>query len=111
MFIRYTGIERDAVLDDPQLGSKRNELVTEAAKRLADARMIEFNRQTGAFSITDLGRIAARYYIQYHSIETFNEMFRPKMSEADVLAMLSKSDEVRSLAAFLLNVLLIHSFM
>ncbi|KAE9410344.1 Sec63-domain-containing protein [Gymnopus androsaceus JB14] len=87
------GIERNAVLDDPQLGSKRNELVTEAAKRLADARMIEFNLQTGAFSITDLGRIAARYYIQYRSIEIFNEIFRPKMSEADVLTMLSKSCE------------------
>lgn len=79
------------------LGSKRNELVTKAAQVLVHARMIEFDRQTGAFKITDLGRIAARYYIQYQSIEIFNEIFRPKMSEADVLGMLSKSTEVMSL--------------
>ncbi|KAJ4467551.1 Sec63-domain-containing protein [Lentinula aciculospora] len=87
------GIDRNAVMDDPMLGSKRNELVTQAAQKLTDARMIEFNRQTGAFSITDLGRIAARYYIQHQSIEIFNQIFRPKMSEADVLEMLSKSTE------------------
>ncbi|KIK65385.1 hypothetical protein GYMLUDRAFT_350494 [Collybiopsis luxurians FD-317 M1] len=87
------GIDRNAILDDPQLGSKRNELATQAAQKLAEARMIEFDRQTGSYRITDLGRIAARYYIKYQSIETFNEHFRPKMSEADVLRMLSKSTE------------------
>ncbi|KAF5393646.1 hypothetical protein D9757_000135 [Collybiopsis confluens] len=87
------GIDRNAVLDDPQLGSKRNELATQAAQQLTDARMIEFNRQTGAFRMSDLGRIAARYYIKHQSIETFNKLFRSKMSEADVLRMLSKSTE------------------
>ncbi|KAJ3723103.1 Sec63-domain-containing protein [Lentinula raphanica] len=87
------GIDRNAVLDDSMLGGKRNELVIQAAQRLVDARMIEFNPQTGAFTITDLGRIAARFYIQYQSIEIFNKEFRPKMSEADVLGMLSKSTE------------------
>ncbi|KAJ3862945.1 Sec63-domain-containing protein [Lentinula novae-zelandiae] len=87
------GLDWNAVVHDPMLGSKRNELVTQAAQVLVHARMIEFDRQTGAFKITDLGRIAARYYIQYQSIENFNEIFRPKMSEADVLGMLSKSTE------------------
>ncbi|KAJ3810639.1 Sec63-domain-containing protein [Lentinula lateritia] len=87
------GIDRNAVVDDPMLGSKRNELVTQAAQVLVHARMIEFDDQTGAFKITDLGRIAARYYIQYQSIEIFKKIFRPKMSEADVLGMLSKSTE------------------
>lgn len=56
--------------------------------------MIIFDRQSGAFTITDLGRIAAKYYIRYTSIEIFNKEFRPKMTEADVLAMLSMSTEV-----------------
>lgn len=89
-----TGIARDASGDDPQLGNKRHDLVTAAAQKLADARMIAFDRNTGAFTISDLGRIAAKYYIRYTSIETFNKEFRPKMSEADVLGMLCMSTEV-----------------
>lgn len=90
----FIGISREATGDDPQLGNKRNELVTIAAQKLADTRMIIFDRQSGAFTITDLGRIAAKYYIRYTSIEIFNKEFRPKMTEADVLAMLSMSTEV-----------------
>jgi antiviral helicase SLH1 len=56
--------------------------------------MISFDQKTGAFSITDLGRIAARYYIRHASIEVFNKHFRPRLTEADVLAVLSMSTEV-----------------
>lgn len=87
------GILRESASDDPNLGNKRNELVTLAAQKLAEARMMIYDRTTGAFTITDLGRIAAKYYIRYESIEIFNKEFRPKMSEADVLAMLSMSIE------------------
>lgn len=85
---------RDEVVNDPYLGSKRNSLVKDAAKQLMKARMINYDEITGAFTITDLGRIAAKYYIRHASIEIFNEKFRPKMSEADVLGMLSMSTEV-----------------
>ena len=81
--------------DDPSLSNKRGELVTAAAQKLANARMIAFDRTTGGFTITDLGRIAAKYYIRHASIEIFNKEFKTKMSEADVLVMLSKSTEVR----------------
>ncbi len=57
--------------------------------------MISYNPLDGQFQITDLGRIAAKYYIRYTTIETFNKEFKPKMSEADVLALLSMSTEVR----------------
>ncbi|KAH7916335.1 Sec63-domain-containing protein [Hygrophoropsis aurantiaca] len=87
------GMAREVLADDPQLGQRRNELVTAAAKRLADARMIIFNQTSGTFTITDLGRIAAKYYIRHQSVEIFNSTFKPKMTEADVLGMLSKSTE------------------
>lgn len=93
----YSGISRDSTGDDPNLGSKRNELIIEAAKKLADARMILFDHTSGGFTISDLGRIAAKYYIRHTSIEIFNENFRPKMSEADILAMLCRSTEVSPL--------------
>ncbi len=56
--------------------------------------MIQFDEPTGTFAITDLGRIAAKYYIRHSSITMFNEEFKPIMTEADVLAMLSMSTEV-----------------
>lgn len=90
-------MSRDAVAEDPQLGQKRNHLVTSAARKLALAGMINFTQKTGTFSTTDLGRIAARYYIRYASIEVFNKEFKRKMTEADVLAMLSMSTEVNNL--------------
>jgi antiviral helicase SLH1 len=90
-----TGVGLEAIDDDPQLSGIRLQFITIAARKLANARMIILHPPTGVFAITDLGRIAAKYYIRYSSIEIFNEEFRPKMSEADVLRMLSMSTEVR----------------
>ena len=69
--------------------------MTLAARKLASAKMILFVESTGSFTITDLGRIAAKYYIRHTSIEIFNQEFRPSMKEADVLGMLSMSTEVQ----------------
>ena len=88
------GIARDSVQDDPQLGGKRKELIGVAAGKLAQTKMIVYDVHEGSLRITDLGRIAAKYYIRHSSIEIFNKEFRPKMSEADILAMLSMSSEV-----------------
>ena len=59
--------------------------------------MIAYDRHAEDFVITDLGRIAAKYYIRYASIEVFNQHFKPKMTEADVLAMLCMSTEASCL--------------
>ncbi|TFK29365.1 activating signal cointegrator 1 complex subunit 3 [Coprinopsis marcescibilis] len=65
------GIDGNALADDPGLGNKRNELIRVAARRLAELKMIIFDE----------------------GIEIFNTEFRPIMSEADVLRMLSQSTE------------------
>lgn len=87
------GISYDEILDDPQLGYKRSELVRSKASQLAAARMILYDSEKATFTITDLGRIAAKYYIRSQTIIVFNETFRARMSEADVLHMLCKSTE------------------
>lgn len=96
IIVQLSGMTHDEPVDDPQLGNKRHQLVTAAARKLAAAGMIMFNESTGALVITDLGRIAAKYYIRTLSIEIFNKEFRPRMSEADVLGLLSMSTEVSS---------------
>lgn len=83
------GMSHDEVVDDPHLGAKRLSLITGAGKRLVACKMMEMDQETGRMTVTDLGRIAARYYIPWRTIEIFNEKLKPKMTEADVLSVLS----------------------
>ncbi|CAO1621678.1 unnamed protein product [Sympodiomycopsis kandeliae] len=87
------GMSHDEVVDDPHLGAKRLSLITGAAKRLVLCKMMEFDEGSGKMVITDLGRIAARYYIPWRTIEIFNEKLRAKMTEADVLNVLSQATD------------------
>ncbi|KAG8899961.1 hypothetical protein FRB99_006340 [Tulasnella sp. 403] len=91
--INELGIRREDLINDPQLGSKRLDLITLTARKLSQIGMITFDEKSGAFAITDLGIIAAKYYIRHTSIEIFNQKLKPKMSEADVLNVLSMSTE------------------
>src|SRR5690606_39133416 len=63
------GISHSEIMQDPQLGQKRRELIIETAKILHRNQMIVFNEQTGTFSIKDLGRIASLFYIKAKSVE------------------------------------------
>ena len=94
LLIRNTGLSREEVIEDPFINSKLHEFIQAKANQLAKARMITFDHKTEKLLITDLGRIAAKYYISHESIEVFNERCNAKMSEADVLHVLSKSSEV-----------------
>lgn len=88
------GMSHDETIDDPNLGNKRNQLVTDAAQKLASLGMINYNQENNSLQSTDLGQIAAKYYTRYTSIEIFNQKLKARMSEADVLAVLSMSTEV-----------------
>ncbi|GAA5949316.1 hypothetical protein JCM21900_005602 [Sporobolomyces salmonicolor] len=87
------GMTADEVMQDPLLGSKRHALINNSAKRLVECQMIKFDPDLGTLTSTDLGRIASRYYIRNDSIEIFNRLFRPRMSEADILALIASSVE------------------
>jgi len=84
----------DVLRDDRSLNSKRHELVLSAADSLVEARMIDHAKESGSFTITDLGRIAAKYYIHHKSIMIFNRELGAHMSEERVLAMVSLSTKV-----------------
>lgn len=66
------GMPHDELKDDPQLGNKRNELITQSARHLATARMARYDEHTNAFVISDLGRIAAKYYLKHQTIDVFS---------------------------------------
>lgn len=84
----------DVLRDDPSLNGKRHQLVLAAADSLVEARMIDHAKESGSFTITDLGRIAAKYYIHHKSIMIFNQILEAHMTEERVLYMVSLSTEV-----------------
>ncbi|PWN37676.1 Sec63-domain-containing protein [Meira miltonrushii] len=87
------GMLADEVMEDPQLGSKRLNEITSAAKYLTKCGMLELDEQSGQLTITELGRIAARYYITYRTVEVFNEKLRNNMTEADLLAVFGQATD------------------
>jgi antiviral helicase SLH1 len=87
------GLDHDALVHDPSLGVKRHELISAGVKKLVEVNMVVHDKETGTLSVTDMGRIAAKYYVRHASVEIFNQVFQKRMTEADVLSMLSMSTE------------------
>lgn len=87
------GLPWNALDGDPALAQHRKELITTAARRLAECRMAVFDEKSGNLYVTEMGRVASHYYIQHGSIETYNERLKPHMSRADLFEMLSLSAE------------------
>ena len=93
---RY-GIGWKDLADDPNLVQHRQNLIAIAAKNLHNAQMIVFDVKTGFLTPKDLGRIASSFYITSKSIEVFNIHLKPRMTEADILKMLSLSSEFENI--------------
>lgn len=91
------GVGWDEVMADPSLSSKQRALVTDAARALDNAKMMRFDEKSGNFYCTELGRIASHFYIQYSSVETYNENLRRHMSDSEVIDMVAHSSEFENI--------------
>lgn len=87
------GIDWVEIRDDPRLVQRRRKLVIDAALVLQKSQMIIFNETTEELRAKDVGRIASQYYVLQTSVEVFNNLMRPRATEADVLKMISLSGE------------------
>lgn len=105
LFVRWKknplhyGIGWDEFAQDPTLQAKRRELIVKAARRLQATQMIIFDERTESLTPKDVGRIASNFYILNNSIEIFNNLMKPRATEADVFGMLSLSAEFDSITA------------
>ncbi|KAL7275807.1 putative steryl acetyl hydrolase mug81 [Rhizina undulata] len=99
LFVRWKknplayGTNWDEVIDDPALSNRRRDLIIKAARTLAKTQMIIFDERTETLSPKDVGRIASNFYILRNSIEIFNNLLKPRATEADVFSLLSLSGE------------------
>ncbi|KAK9818381.1 hypothetical protein WJX72_011703 [[Myrmecia] bisecta] len=91
------GVPLDALDTDPMLQERRMDLAHTAAVLLDKNNLIKYDRRTGNFQVTDLGRIASHYYVTYHTIATFNEHLKPTMGDIELLRLFSLSDEFKYL--------------
>ncbi|CAM8907106.1 unnamed protein product [Rhodiola kirilowii] len=91
------GIGWDEVVADPSLSLKQRSFVTDAARALDKAKMMRFDEKSGNFYCTELGRIASHFYIQYSSVETYNEMLRRHMNDSEVIDTVAHSSEFENI--------------
>jgi pre-mRNA-splicing helicase BRR2 len=73
------GISVDEYEGDKLLEQRRIDLIHTAATLLDKNSLIKYDRKSGNFQVTDLGRVSSHYYISYQSMATFNEHLKPNI--------------------------------
>lgn len=83
--------------DDVGLIQKRADIAHSAAVILEKSQLIKYERSTGRFQSTELGRIASHYYVTHNSMMTYNQHLRPTMSTLELFRVFALSNEFRLL--------------
>ncbi|KAI8064474.1 Sec63 Brl domain-containing protein [Gongronella butleri] len=89
------GVSADDMEDDPFLEQKRVDLIHSAALLLDKCNLIKYDKRSGRFQVTELGRIASHYYVTYHSMATYNQHLKPMMSNIELFRVFALSDEFK----------------
>eukprot|EP00808_Paulinella_micropora_P006106 g54769.t1 len=89
------GINPEVLDSDPQLEQRRIDLIHSAAATLDKHNLIKYDRKTGNFQVTDLGRVASHFYITHQSVSVFNEYLKPSMSDIELFRVFSLSSEFK----------------
>ncbi|KAJ3023444.1 DEIH-box ATPase [Thoreauomyces humboldtii] len=89
------GVGPDEAEADPYLLQKRVDLIHSAAVVLDKCNLIKYDRKTGRFQVTELGRIASHYYISHSSMATYNSHLKPTMTLMDLFRCFALSEEFK----------------
>lgn len=101
---RYIRMLRDPVLygvtvdyqeDDQLFVQKRADIIHSAAVLLEKCNLVKYERHSGKFQSTELGRIASHYYVTYNSMATYNQHLRPTMSTLELFRVFALSNEFK----------------
>jgi len=83
---------------DPLLEQRRIDLIHTAAITLDKAALIKYERKSGQFQPTDLGRVSAYYYVGHTTVGVYNELLKPTLSDIELLRLFSLSKDFSALA-------------
>ncbi|XP_010537248.1 PREDICTED: DExH-box ATP-dependent RNA helicase DExH12 [Tarenaya hassleriana] len=89
------GLAPDALAKDITLEERRADLIHSAATILDKNNLVKYDRKSGYFQVTDLGRIASYYYITHGTISTYNEHLKPTMGDIELCRLFSLSEEFK----------------
>ncbi len=91
------GVGADYQEDDSGLIQKRADIIHSAAVLLEKCQLLKYERTTGRFQSTELGRIASHYYVTYNSMMTYVQHLRPTMSTLELFRVFALSNEFKLL--------------
>ncbi|OWR54796.1 putative pre-mRNA-splicing helicase BRR2, partial [Danaus plexippus plexippus] len=89
------GVSEDRLKDDALLELHRADLVHTAASLLDKAGLIKYERKSGHFQATELGRIASHYYCTYETMQNYNQLLKPTLAEIELFRVFSLSAEFK----------------
>lgn len=89
------GVTLDDAENDPYLIQKRIDIIHAAANLLDKSNLIKYDRRTGRFQGTEIGRIASYFYISHQSMATYNQHLKPSMTIIDLFRVFSLSQEFK----------------
>jgi pre-mRNA-splicing helicase BRR2 len=87
----------DYMEDDDTLVQKRADIAHSAAVLLEKCHLVKYDRSSGRFQSTELGRIASHYYVTCNSMATYNQHLRPTMAKLELCRVFALSNEFKLL--------------
>lgn len=91
------GMSHDAAKQDQLLEQYRADLIHTAALHLDRSGLIKYDRKTGQFQVTEIGRIASHYYCTHETMQTYNQLLKPMLSEIELFRVFSLSGEFKNI--------------
>ncbi|KAK3330391.1 Sec63 Brl domain-containing protein [Apodospora peruviana] len=81
--------------DDVALEQKRVDLIHSAAAVLQKSNLVKYDEKTGKLKSTELGRIASHYYITYGSMDVYNKLIQPAITDVELFRVFAQSAEFK----------------
>ena len=91
------GVTFDKQKEDPLLENFRADLIHTAAVQLDRSGLVKYDRNSGHFQVTELGRIASHYYCTFQTMQTYNQLLKPTLTEIELFRVFSLSGEFKNI--------------
>ena len=83
---------------DPLLEQRRIDLVHTAATLLDKTQLVRYERKSGQLQATDLGRVAAYYYVTHQTVSVYNEHLKPTLTDIELLRLFALSTDFSNIS-------------
>ncbi len=83
---------------DPRLERRLGDIVHSAALQLDKNNLIRYDRKSGSFQSTELGRIASHYYCTCETVQVYNLLLKSTLTEIELFRVFSLSSEFKNIS-------------